>query len=441
MFPRTGHSDRQRAGRRDSGFRHEPCGIGRWSSWRSWSCSRPAARLRRGLPTTAARCRPLPCRRLPEAVPGVSSPVVPASHVEEELPIPEPAAIADDASVISLEQLEEIGLNNNPSLAQHAARIESLRGKWIQAGLAKNPAIGYSGEEIGDLGTAGLQGGFISQEYVLACKRELSRAVVAQEIAKAEQAWAAQRQRILTDVRVAYYDVLIAQRKVEVADELVRISDSAVAASEALLRAAEISVIAVLQAEVEAEQAKVTLRQAGNEKALAWRRLVTIVGLPEMVPRHLLGPLEDSLPDLTWEESLHRVLNESPEISEAVAEIERGEGRFTARVSSPCPTPMSSCSFTPRRTATRSRGSWSACRFPFSIATKAGCSRPKPQSSRPSAICSVWSWTCGSVSCAPIAGIGTPASRSMPTRQASWAKPNRTWTSLSAATSRASSTT
>ena len=211
----------------------------------------------------APQATPLPAV-VPEAVPGISSPVVPASHVEEELPTPEPAAIADDAAVISLGQLEEIGLNNNPSLAQRAARIESLHGKWIQAGLAKNPAIGYSGEEIGDLGTAGLQGGFINQEYVLACKRELSRAVVAQEIAKAEQAWAAQRQRILTDVRVAYYDVLIAQRKVEVADELVRISDSAVAASEALLRAAEISVIAVLQAEVEAEQAEITYARQGT---------------------------------------------------------------------------------------------------------------------------------------------------------------------------------
>src|SRR5687767_10051188 len=72
---------------------------------------------------------------------------------------------------LGLGELEEMAVRHNPTLAQAAAQIEASRGKALQAGLYPNPTVGYQGEQMGVLGTAGeLQGGFIQQEIVTAGK-------------------------------------------------------------------------------------------------------------------------------------------------------------------------------------------------------------------------------------------------------------------------------
>ena len=267
-------------------------------------------------------------------------PVVPASFTEEPTPaVPAPEPQVGAEATYDLEDLQELALSQNPALACAAARIEGLRGRWVQVGLPANPSIGYVAEEMGADGTAGMQGGFLSQEYVLQRKRDLSRAVAAQEIAQAEQAWWVERQRVLTDVQIAYYDVLVAQKRLQVAHELVQISDSAVGASKALLRAAEISVIALLQAEIEAEQTRITLRRAENESRLAWQQLAIVVGAPQLPAGHVEGNLDAAIPDVTWEESLHRLLGSSPEIAVAVANIDRAQAVLNRACVEPYPNP------------------------------------------------------------------------------------------------------
>ena len=225
---------------------------------------------------------------------------------------------------LTLEQLEQMALANNPSIARATAEIRALRGKWVQVGLPSNPTVGYLASEIGDGGAAGQQGGFLGQEYVTGDKLCLNRQVVAQEIRRGEQRLAAQQQRVRTDVRVAYYTVLTAQRKLDLAEELAEVNSNAVEASQKLFQAQEISRSALLQAEVEQSSTTILQQRAQNELHSSWRQLSAVVGsAAELHPQRLAGNLDAVLGELSWDEQLTRLMSESPEIAEAVAELQR----------------------------------------------------------------------------------------------------------------------
>lgn len=266
-------------------------------------------------------------KRLPDPNASIIQPVAyeqersetPAIRPAEEIPIPLPSA----DSVLTLEQLEQMALGANPAVATAGARVQALRGKWLQVGLAPNPTIGYVGGEIGNDGAAGQQGGFVGQQFITGGKLGLNRAVVEQEILKAEQDWAAIQQRVLTDVRIGYYDVLISQRRMDLTRDLVGVSEQAVEASKALLKAKEVSEVGVLQTEVEAQTAQILARRARNENEAAWRRLSSVLGRPDLAPQRLAGELREAESSLNWDEQLQRLVTESPEAAAAVAELQR----------------------------------------------------------------------------------------------------------------------
>ena len=89
---------------------------------------------------------------------------------------------------LTMEALEQMALANSPAIAQSAARVRALRGKWVQVGLPPNPTAGYVASEIGNEGAAGQQGGFIGQNFITAKKLQRNRAVVAAEIDRGTEA-------------------------------------------------------------------------------------------------------------------------------------------------------------------------------------------------------------------------------------------------------------
>lgn len=221
---------------------------------------------------------------------------------------------------VTIESLQQLALVNNPAVGQAAARVDSLQGKWFQAGLPPNPSAGYTASEIGDEGHGGQQGGFVGQEYVTGGKLQLDQAVVAREIERAELQLNATRLRVTTDVRKAGYTVLVAQRRVELAEELVRISGAAVKASTELQEAEELPRAGLLQTEVEQQNASMVLQTARNELAAARRQLSATVGV-EVPEQHLVGDATRIPDSLNWDDQLARVTAASPEIGAAMAEI------------------------------------------------------------------------------------------------------------------------
>jgi outer membrane protein, heavy metal efflux system len=228
-----------------------------------------------------------------------------------------------DPARITLDELQQIALANNPTLSQAGARVRALQGKQVQVGLYPNPVIGYIGDEMGNEGTAGQQGGFLKQEIVTNGKRGLSRSTVGHEINQAEYTMQVQRWRILNDVSAGGYEVLVAQRTVELDDQLVRIGEAGMKAAENMMKAKEVSRVDLLQARVEANSAKLQLDNARNQYMAAWRKLAVIIGMPDLGPKSLEDELEQELPPLTWNESLTRLMAESPELAQARAGLER----------------------------------------------------------------------------------------------------------------------
>jgi len=254
--------------------------------------------------------------------------ILPASHRRSASLDPpalfQPAeAVGPEVAGMTLAELEGLAMDNNPTLVQAAMRVRAARHKRLQVGLYPNPVVGYSGDEIGDDGTAGKQGAFFSQQVVTAGKLGLNRAVVWQEIKQAEHAWETQRRRVLNDVRTGYYDVLLARRTVELQEKLVGIGDESLRTSEQLLAAQEVSRVEVLQARIEADSVRLQQNQAKNQLRAARRRLAATLGVADLEAVRLAGSLEDNMPQLVWGEALQHLLETSPEVERARAGVER----------------------------------------------------------------------------------------------------------------------
>jgi cobalt-zinc-cadmium efflux system outer membrane protein len=270
-------------------------------------------------------------------------PLTPAKTNQLVEPLPTPARPESSpppegaANALTLIDLEQIALGNNPSLGRAAAMVASARGNWLQVGLPPNFSWGYLGQQLGSGGVAEQHAMLLDGELVTARKLGLNREIAAQEVARAEQQFLAQQQRVLTDVRIAFYDALLAQRRLDLAQELIAIAKQAYSAADRLKRAGETSGIDLLQATLEVEQAEILLNSSRNGHNRAWRVLTSVIGMPELAPTVLRGDLEGVPTNVSWEETLDRLLSISPEIGAAAANVDRARWALTRARVEPIP--------------------------------------------------------------------------------------------------------
>lgn len=249
----------------------------------------------------------------------------------------QPAAPAQ--APLTLEALERMALERNPTLRQAAAAVDAARGRAEQAGLWPNPRLGYVGDEIspGPIIRGGEHGVAFEQLIPLGGKLRLSREIFLRETREAEALVQVQRQRILTAVRLAYYDVLAAARRVEVQERLAAISAEAVAVSRQLANVGAADRPDVLEAEIEAERAALDLAAARNAWTRAWAELAAVAGDPTLAPRALDGSIEALPPLLDREATLARLLAESPELAAARLAVARAEATLARARREPVP--------------------------------------------------------------------------------------------------------
>ncbi|MBT4865709.1 MAG: TolC family protein [Planctomycetaceae bacterium] len=224
---------------------------------------------------------------------------------------------------MTLADLEGIAFEHNPTLSAAAARMEIASGRQFQAGRSPNPVVGYHATEVGNLGTAGQQGGFISQRFITAGKLQLDQQIAGKEIDAAHYQFHAQEQRVLSDVRVRFYDVLVAQRRVELTKELVDIGDNLVEAAETLLDGRQGTPNDLLQAQIRADEAHILYDNARNELAESWRRLAATIGQPTMSMKPLVGQLDIDVPNYEWDDCHTIVLGSNPQLNAARARVDR----------------------------------------------------------------------------------------------------------------------
>jgi cobalt-zinc-cadmium efflux system outer membrane protein len=229
----------------------------------------------------------------------------------------------------TLQQLEQIALENNPTLAEARAEVKAAAGRTHQAGMWPNPTVGYTGDEIrgGSFG-GGQHGIFVQQDVILGGKLDLDRKISVEEGKQTQAAAEEQILRVKTGVRVAFYKSLAAQQMVEMRQKLNALAHDAVETTRQLFNVGQADRPDLLQAEVEADQTELAVVAEQQEQRRAWQSLAAMIGKPEITLSRLEGNLEN-LPELNPEEILQTILRDSPAVKNAQLEIARADAALT----------------------------------------------------------------------------------------------------------------
>jgi cobalt-zinc-cadmium efflux system outer membrane protein len=228
-------------------------------------------------------------------------------------------------SGLTLAELEQMALSGNPTLAQAAAEVRAATARKLQGGLYPNPTFGYEGDQIrGGIQGGGEQGFFVSQDIVLGGKLGLNRSILEQGKRQALLQAEEQRQRVMNNVRMLYYEALAAQELVDLRHKLSQLAQNAVETSRQLGNVGQADQPDILQAEVEGEQEELAVAAAEQKQYRVWRELAAMIGKPEIALAHLAGNLED-VPEGNPDEWLRAMVEDSPAVKIAQLEVLKTE--------------------------------------------------------------------------------------------------------------------
>ena len=244
---------------------------------------------------------------------------------------------APEQKTITLEELQQMALQNNPTFAQSAANIQAAEGRKKQSGLYPNPTVGYQGEQIrGGSFHGGEQGFFVQQDIVMGGKLGLNRKIFDQELKQAQTEGEEQKLRVVTNVRVSYIQALAAQQTLELRQNLSKLADDAVETSHQLANVGQADAPDVLESEVEAQQAQLAVTMAEKNQQRVWKALAAVLGNPRLPLMKLEGKLEDT-PPVNADELVEKIVNESPAVRIAELGVKRAEAALARAKREPIP--------------------------------------------------------------------------------------------------------
>jgi cobalt-zinc-cadmium efflux system outer membrane protein len=229
----------------------------------------------------------------------------------------------------TLDELIGIAIANHPEVRAAHARVESARGKMIQAGLYPNlimgPNLGETGDRVNHIGEGGAR--FI-QTFVTAGKLRIAKQAAAHGVEAADWQAVTKWHDTVLRVRLAYYELLTAQREQDTMADIVRVSDEAFKATTALEKAGAAKRPDVLRARVELEQNVLKKAVSARRVEAAWQNLDTMLGRPGLdLKRRSLDrkALEDTPPDYEWSALLTCLQDTSSLLHEARALVAQQE--------------------------------------------------------------------------------------------------------------------
>jgi cobalt-zinc-cadmium efflux system outer membrane protein len=224
-----------------------------------------------------------------------------------------------------LADLESLAVAGNPTIAAADALVRQQQGLWQQAGLYPNPTVGYVRTDPNQPGQSETQGVFLSQEFVMGGKLRLNRAVEQREVDGRLWQLKAQRERVLNDVRIRFYEALGAQEMLRTTRELEVLAERGVKAAHDLVKVKQGARLDMLQAEIQLQAVRVAVADAGYRHQAAWRQLATVSGAVGLEPCPLVGDLEKDVPQLEWDATLKEILNDSPLLRAQAAQVEAAD--------------------------------------------------------------------------------------------------------------------
>ncbi len=228
-------------------------------------------------------------------------------------PLP-PKLAAEVGGPVTLKQIEELALANNPEMVQATADITTAGGAAVQAGVYPNPVVGYEADTVGSAGTRNYQGVFATQTVKTAGKLGLARAAANMDLINAQLALRKTRFDLLSRVKAAYYAVLVAQQNVAITSAMAWFTNEAYRIQVDKLQAGEATAYEPAQLRSLAVQARAAQIQAQNQYIAAWKQLTALIGLPDMPTAELEGRADMPAPVVNYDAMLARVLNNHPDV-------------------------------------------------------------------------------------------------------------------------------
>src|SRR5437899_1139862 len=239
-------------------------------------------------------------------------------------------------ALITLEQVQKIARESNPTLRQAEAEIRAAKARQQQSGLYPNPTVAYTGDEIrgGSVG-GGKQGFFVQQTVVTGGKLGLSREVFGKDVKLAEIEAEEQKMRVQSAVKMAFLRVLAAQELLDARRDMATIAQDAAETQRRLMNTGQADETEVLEAEVEAQRMRMSVRMQENTLREEWRSLAAVIGQPDLPLVPVAGDLEKGWPDVNEEEAVGAIAKNSPavriaETAEARAQSVLGRARREA---------------------------------------------------------------------------------------------------------------
>src|SRR5947207_6126634 len=230
------------------------------------------------------------------------------------------------SALVTLEQVQKIASESNPTLRQAQAEIRAANARQQQSGLYPNPTMAYTGDEIrGGAVGGGKQGFFLQHAVVTGGKLRLSRGVFGKDVKLAEIEGEEQEMRVQSAVKMAFLRVLAAQELLYARRDMAMIAQDAAETERRLMNTGQADETEVLEAEVEAQRTRMTARMQENTLREEWRSLAAVIGQPDLPLTIVAGDLEKGWPEVNEEEAVETIVKESPAVRIADAAEARAQ--------------------------------------------------------------------------------------------------------------------
>ncbi len=238
-------------------------------------------------------------------------------------------ALADEA-VITLKDLEQEALKNNPEILMAQKKAESFEEKKTVASGMPDPMIGYMVQNVGSPGTwsvgkedMSMQGVVFTQEVPFPGKLGAKGRSAGKEAERAEEAARETKLRILSGLRSAYYDYYLAYKSGDILDQTKELMKNFQRIAETRYATGQGMQQDVLRAQVEVTM---LLDRIADQDQKKEAQAAVINRLTGRDPLSALGRPADLSPaafDKTQDELVSMALKHSPALEERRRRVEQ----------------------------------------------------------------------------------------------------------------------
>ncbi len=230
----------------------------------------------------------------------------------------DPIQQQDPKGLLSLDEALSLTLNHNAELKALTFEISARRARALQQGFLPNPEFSAFVEGVGEEIETNVE---LSQKIGLADKRKKRRTVAEFEMKAAEWDFEIKQREILSDARIAFYNLLAAQQRLSLLEEQLGIEEEILQTVQAKAEAGKVSPIEAIKARTALSSSRIARDRALRELAAARMSLASQWGNSSPGFKRATGSLSLSLTQLPSFSKLQEAALKGPGMRQWTSEL------------------------------------------------------------------------------------------------------------------------